>query len=111
MQRHYGGPPYISKTRKNNDNNMHNNMLFIRSLGIQDLDLNASKSLLKVGSVFEIKCTVIGGPISLKITWLKEGKKIVPSHRRKITTIQRQSRLTIRNVMIQDEGEYYCQAR
>ena len=85
--------------------------LFICSLGIQGLNLNASKSLLKVGSVIEMKCAVIGGPISLNITWFKEGEKIVLSHRRKITTVERKSRLTIRNVMAQDEGKYYCQAR
>ena len=77
------------------------------------LNLNASKSMLKVGSVIVINCTVIGGPISLNITWFKEGEKIVLSHRRKITTDEHRnrSRLTIRNVMAQDEGEYHCQAR
>ena len=79
---------------------------------MQGLNLNASKSMLKVGSVVVINCTVIGGPISLNITWFKEGEKIVLSHRRKITTtVEHQSLLTIRNVMAQDEGEYHCQAR
>ena len=79
---------------------------------MQGLNLNASKSMLKVGSVIVINCTVIGGPISLNITWFKEGEKIVLSHRRKINTDdEHQSRLTIRNVMEQDEGEYHCQAR
>ena len=77
------------------------------------LNLNASKSMLKVGSVIVINCTVIGGPTSLNIMWFKEGEKIVLSHRIKINTDehQYQSRLTIRNVMAQDEGEYHCQAR
>ena len=98
------------KHNKNNDNNKRMT-LFICSLGIQGLNLNASKSMLKVGSVIVISCTVIGGPISLNITWFKEGEKIVLSHRRKITTVEHQSRLTIRNVMAQDEGEYHCRAR
>ena len=75
------------------------------------LNLNASKSMLKVGSVIVINCTVIGGPISLNITWFKGGEKVVLSHRRKINTVKNQSLLTIRNVMAQDEGEYHCQAR
>lgn len=75
------------------------------------MNLNASKSMLKVGSVIVINCTVIGGPISLNITWFKEGEKIVLSHRRKINTDKHQSLLTIRNVMALDEGEYHCQAR
>lgn len=78
---------------------------------MQGLNLNASKLMLKVGSVIVISCTVIGRPISLNITWFKEGEKIVLSHRRKITTNKNQSLLTIRNVMAQDEGEYHCQAR
>lgn len=80
---------------------------------MQGLNLSASKSMLKVGSVIVISCTVIGGPISLNITWFKEGEKIVLSHRRKITTVKHQykSRLTIRDVMAEDEGEYHCQAR
>lgn len=78
---------------------------------MQGLNLNTSKSMLKVGSVIVISCTVIGGPISLNITWFKEGEKIVLSHRRKITTVEHQSCLTIRNAMAQDEGEYHCQAR
>ena len=80
---------------------------------MQALNLNASKLMLKVGSVIVISCTVIGRPISLNITWFKEGEKIVLSHRRKINTDEHryQSRLTIRNVMAQDEGEYHCQAR
>ena len=95
---------------KNNDNNKRKT-LFICSQGMQGLNLNARKSMLKVGSVIVINCTVIGGPISLNITWFKEGEKIVLSHRRKITTVEHQSRLTIRNVMAQDEGEYHCRAR
>ena len=78
---------------------------------MQGLNLNASKLMLKVGSVIVISCTVIGRPISLNITWFKEGEKIVLSHRRKITTVKNQSLLMIRNVMAQDEGEYHCQAR
>ena len=78
---------------------------------MKGLNLNASKSMVKVGSVIVINCTVIGGPISLNITWFKEDEKIVLSHRRKISTHEHQSHLKIRNVMAQDEGEYHCQAR
>ena len=78
---------------------------------MQGLNLNASKLMLKVGSVIVISCTVIGRPISLNITWFKEGEKIVLSHRRKITIVKHQSLLKIRNVMAQDKGEYHCQAR
>lgn len=78
---------------------------------MQGLNLNASKLMLKVGSVIVISCTLIGRPISLNITWFKAGEKIVLSHRRKINTVKNQSLLTIRNVLAQDEGEYHCQAR
>ena len=78
---------------------------------MHSIHLNTSESVVKVGSTIEITCTVFGGPMKLNITWFKAGKMIVLSHRRKVSIKEHQSLLTIRNVMVQDEGEYYCQAR
>ena len=75
------------------------------------MKLNASKTIVKVGSRIEISCVVIGKLINLNITWSKASKLIGLSRRSKIKTRGRRSRLTIRNVMAQDEGEYQCQAR
>ena len=79
--------------------------------GIHGINLNASKTVLKVGSAIEISCTVIGGLINPYITWFKGIEMIVLSHRRNITTDERQSRLTITNATAKDEGVYHCYTR
>lgn len=81
------------------------------SLEIQGVILNASRLLLNVTGKFVISCTVIGGPDDLTITWLKAGKEIGLSHRTKVETQVRRSRLSVRNVTAEDEGAYICQAK
>jgi len=81
------------------------------SLEIQDVILNGSRLPLKVGDKFSISCNVIGGPDDLNITWFKGGKEIGLSHRRKVETQIRRSRLSVRDVMAEDEGTYICQAK
>lgn len=81
------------------------------SLEIQSVILNASRLLLNVGGKFVISCTVIGGPDDLNITWFKAGKEIGLSHRTKVGTRVRRSRLSVRDVMAEDEGAYICQAK
>lgn len=81
------------------------------SLEIQGVILNASRLLLNVTGKFAISCTVIGGPDDLTITWLKAGKEIGLSHRTKVETQVRRSRLSVRNVTAEDEGAYICQAK
>ena len=76
----------------------------------QSVTLNASHLLVNVSSKFVINCTVIGGPDDLNIRWFKAGKVIGLSHRTKVETGVRHSRLTVRDVMTEDEGDYVCQA-
>ena len=65
---------------------------------------------MNVSDNFDINCTVIGGPDDLSITWSKAGKVIGLSHRTKVETGLRHSRLTVRDVVAEDEGDYVCQA-
>jgi len=81
------------------------------SLEIQGVILNASRLLLKVGGKFSMSCSVIGGPDDLNITWFKGGKEIGLSHRTKVETQVRRSRLSVRDVMAEDKGIYICQAK
>lgn len=81
------------------------------SLEIQGVTLNASRELVNVGRNFAIRCTVTGGPDDLSITWLKAGKVIGLSHRTKVEGKVRRSRLSVRDVMAEDEGAYICQAK
>ena len=81
------------------------------SVEIQGVTLNASRLLVNVGRRFVISCTVIGGPDDLDITWFKAGKVIGLSHRTKVETEVRRSRLSVRDVMAEDEGSYICQAK
>ena len=81
------------------------------SLEIQGVTLNASRELVNVGRNFAISCNVTGGPDDLNITWLKAGKVIGLSHRTKVEGKVRRSRLSVRDVMAEDEGAYICQAR
>lgn len=79
-------------------------------LGIQGVTLNTSYLPVDVSGKFVISCTVIGGPDDLNITWFKAGKVIGLSRRTKVETEVRHSRLTVRDVMAEDEGDYICQA-
>lgn len=81
------------------------------SLEIQGVTLNASRELVNVGRNFVIRCNVTGGPDDLSITWLKAGKVIGLSHRTKVEGKVRRSRLSVRDVMAEDEGAYICQAK
>ena len=81
------------------------------AIGIKELKINSSKSVVNVGSGIKIRCAVVGGPVNITITWSKEGKTIGQSHHTKVETRKRHSYLTIRNVKTEDNGEYYCQAR
>ena len=79
-------------------------------LGIQSVTLSASNLRVNVSGNIVISCTVIGGPVDLNITWFKAGKTIGLSHRTKVETGVRHSRLTVRDVKAEDEGVYICQA-
>ena len=65
---------------------------------------------MNVSGKFDINCTVIGGADDLNIMWFKAGKVIGLTHRTKVETKVRHSRLTVRDVMAEDEGDYVCQA-
>ena len=54
---------------------------------------------------------MIGGPDDLNITWFKAGNEIGLSHRTKVETQVRRSRLSVRDVRAEDEGAYICQAK
>ncbi|KAL9981868.1 hypothetical protein ACROYT_G010630 [Oculina patagonica] len=81
-----------------------------REPDLQNVTLSASHLRLNVSGKFVINCTVIGGPNDLDITWFKADKVIGLSHRTKVETGLRHSRLTVRDVMAEDEGNYTCQA-
>ncbi|KAL9980408.1 hypothetical protein ACROYT_G008996 [Oculina patagonica] len=76
----------------------------------QGVTLSASHLLVNVSGKFVINCTVYGGPNDLIITWFKAGTVIGLSHRTKVETGLRHSRLTVRDVMAEDQGNYTCQA-
>lgn len=57
-----------------------------------------------------LSCYVIGGPTDLNITWYKASQVIGLTQRTKVETEFRESTLTIRDVLAEDEGNYTCYA-
>ena len=85
-------------------------LLLFFPIGILNVTIITSSRRVNVTDRIVMSCFVIGGPNDLKITWYRASQVIGLTHRTKVETEFRQSNLTIRDVLTEDEGNYTCYA-
>ncbi|XP_074636328.1 uncharacterized protein LOC141894547 isoform X1 [Acropora palmata] len=78
--------------------------------GILNVTIITSSRRVNVTDKIVMRCFVIGGPNDLNITWYKASQVIGLAQRTKVETEFRESTLTIRDVLAEDEGNYTCYA-
>ncbi|XP_067032059.1 uncharacterized protein [Acropora muricata] len=81
-----------------------------RSVGILNVTIITSSRRVNVTDKIVMRCFVIGGPNDLDITWYKASQVIGLTQRTKVEPEFRESTLTIRDVLAEDEGNYTCYA-
>ena len=85
-------------------------LLFFFLIGILNVTIITSSRRVNVTDRIVMSCFVIGGPNDLNITLYKASQVIGLTHRTKVESEFRQSNLTIRDVLAEDEGNYTCYA-